>query len=379
MKTLSIEHEGVLYRNPRPGYRAECAYLPNVVPVAEEELLCFYRLGQAFYSHDGKLAQLRSFDCGVTWQIEAPVWDPKDDDIRYSYAAPHGTRLADGTLLLVASRFDVTDPDQEMFNAKTGGVCLTEKVLFRSTDNGRTWSRPQVLDLPGAGLADVPSQVIELNNGELFLGCELWKGWTDIRPLHIRGLAVFSRDGGKTWRDRLDFLSASDTEKMYSHTRYTRMPDGRVLGLQWAQTIGGQENFDLHVTISDATGREWSYPQATGLPAQTSWGAALGNGVIAAAYTRREGMSPGVLVVLSEDEGNTWDLDNQVLVWDAIGQEFLGVDNRPEYPRSHDNIAFGKPNLARLHDGRLIASWWCTQACITHARYAILRVSATPC
>jgi hypothetical protein len=63
-----------------------------------------------------------------------------------------------------------------------------------------------------------------------------------------------------------------------------------------------------------------------------------------------------------------------VLAWDAVGQEWLGVSRRPAYPASHDNIAFGKPNLARLPGGDLVAAWWCTQACVTHARYARLRV-----
>lgn len=85
-------------------------------------------------------------------------------------------------------------------------------------------------------------------------------------------------------------------------------------------------------------------------------------------------MSPGVFVALSNNEGRTWSLEDQVQVWDAVGQEFLGVAHKPSYPASHDNIAFGKPNLARLPSGELIASWWCTQACITHIRYTRLRV-----
>jgi len=374
MNKLELETEGMLYRNPRPGYRAECAYLSNIVPLSDREVLCLFRLGQAFYSSDGRVAQLRSQDGGATWANEGLVWDPQDDPIAYSYTAPHGARLTDGTLLLVASRFDGSDPDREMFNPKTGGVQVTEKVLFRSEDGGRTWSEPHLLELPGQGLVDLPSQIIELNSGRLFLACEQWKGWDDARPLHIKGFAVFSDDRGRTWWSRLDFPSALDTEKMYSHTRYTRMLDGRLCGLQWTQRIGGQENLDLHLTVSDVTGTQWSWPRTTGIRAQTSWLADLGNGLVALAYTRREGMQPGILVALSEDDGKTWDLEHQVLVWDAVGQEYLGVEHKPEYPASHDNIAFGKPNLARLPDGSLICTWWCTQACVTHTRFAKLRL-----
>ena len=374
MKRLVLTQEGVLYRNPHPGHKAECAYLPNVLALSERELICFYRVGQAFYSIDGKFGQLRSTDGGVSWQQEGFVWDPKKDDKHLNYSAPHGTVLKDGTVLLLGQRTDCSESERLSFNQNTGGSAPREKFLFRSTDKGQTWSEPEVLELPDHGLADTPSQIIELNNGRWFLACELWKDWDDPKPLHIKGFAMFSDDRGRTWCDRLDLCSATDTEKMYSHSRYTRMLDGRILALQWTQQVGTGKDCELHLVVSDQTAAKWSYPQPTGIMGQTSWAADLGRGTIAAAYTQREGRKPGIMVVLSEDEGKTWDLDNQLMVWDAVGQEFLGVDHKPSYPASHDNIAFGKPNLTRLPDGTLICSWWCTQACVTHARFAKLGI-----
>ena len=374
MKRLRIVSESILYRNPHPGHHAVCAYLPNVVPISERELLCFYRLGQAFYSLDGRLAVLRSRDGGETWAEEGDLRDPQQESAPHSYSAPHGTLLRDGTLLLVAHRFRATQDQLFRFNPETGGLKPFELVLFRSADQGRTWSPPQVIEVGGGGVADAPSNVIELNAGSLFLALERWKSWDDPTPLHIKGSALFSRDAGRTWGEEIDFPSASDPFRMYSHSRYSRMLDGRVCALQWTQSIGGQENYPLHFVRSDTTGTRWEKPLATTIPAQTSWAADLGEGVLAAAYSVRERMKPGVLVTLSEDGGRTWDLENQVMVWDAVGQEFLGVDHKPEYPASHDNIAFGKPNLVRLPGGDLLASWWCTQAGITHIRCARLTV-----
>ena len=369
---IKLLSEGVLYRNPSPGIKAECAYLPNVVPLSETEVICFYRIGSAFYSADGRLAKLRSADGGETWATEGLVWDPANDPLTYSYTAPHATRLSDGTMVLVAQRWDRSDPEGLIFNPETGGTRPGEQVLFRSTDNGHTWSAPERLTLPVGGFADMPSQIIELKGGRWFLACEVWKDWDDTSPLHIKGFAVFSDDRGRTWTDRLDLPAATD--KMYSHSRYTQMLDGRIAVLQWAQVPGTAENLDLHFTASDETGTQWSEPRPTGLLGQTSWLADLGNGLLVATYSSREGMRPGESVVLSEDGGTTWDTDNQVMVWDAVGQEYLGVVHKPSYPASHDNIAFGKPNTARLPNGEIISSWWCTQACVTHARWARLRV-----
>lgn len=134
-----------------------------------------------------------------------------------------------------------------------------ENVLFRSTDSGRSWSAPEALDLSGDQIVDTPSQIIELDNGDWFLACERWK----------------------TWDDRNDLPSAGHPEKMFSHSRYTKMRDGGICVLQWAQSIGAAENFDLHFSRSDPTGREWTEPSPTGINAQTSWVADLGDGLLA--------------------------------------------------------------------------------------------------
>jgi hypothetical protein len=375
MARLELVHEGVLFRNPEPGHRALCAYLPNVVPLAGDELLCFFRLGQAFYSLDGRLARVRSMDGGRTWTDEGPLSGPARDQSSYTYTAPHGTRLRDGTVLLLAQRHRADDAEALRFNPVTGGMKATEPVLFRSVDGGVTWSPPEVLDLGQAGSIDTPSGVLELLDGGWFVACEVWKSWDDASPLHIRGFGLFSRDQGRTWGERIDFPSSTDSARMYSHSRYTQLRNGGIGALQWTQGIGGDENFDLHLVTSDPSARTWSQPRPTGIAAQTSWLADLGGDRMAAAYTVRHGMAPGIMVALSDDAGRTWDLDHQLMAWDAVGQEFLGVARKPDYPASHDNIAFGKPNLTRLPSGDLIVAWWCTQACVTHARYARLAVT----
>lgn len=374
MKRLRLVSGGILYRNPAPGYKAECAYLPNVLPLSDTEYICVVRIGSAFYSADGKLALLRTIDGGNTWIKESLVWDPRFDKTSYSYTAPHLSKLSNGSLILVARRWDSSDPELPIFNSETGGMRSSEVLLFRSHDNGKTWLPPEIIDLPGQGQVDVPSQIIEMRNGTWLMACELWKSWEDTNPLHVKGFAVFSNDEGKTWKDRLDFASSNDSQRMFSHSRYTKTLDGRVAALQWAQEIETAKDLKLHFTISDESGREWTQPTPTNIDAQTSWLADLGGGVFAATYTQRTGSNPGICVALSEDGSTTFDLANQVLVWDAVGQEFLGVSHKPSYPASHDNIAFGKPQTVRLPNGDFISSWWCTQACVTHSRFAKLTV-----
>jgi hypothetical protein len=78
------------------------------------------------------------------------------------------------------------------------------------------------------------------------------------------------------------------------------------------------------------------------------------------------------MALLSEDGGVTWDLENQIRLWDATGWTRIGHNSADKYPRSHDTIAFGAPTLMTTTGGDLYASWWCTYASLTHIRWARL-------
>ena len=60
MPKVKVLSDGILYRNENPGFKAEYAFLPNILPLSETEVLCFYRVGAAFYSVDGKMVRTTS-------------------------------------------------------------------------------------------------------------------------------------------------------------------------------------------------------------------------------------------------------------------------------------------------------------------------------
>ena len=93
-------------------------------------------------------------------------------------------------------------------------------------------------------------------------------------------------------------------------------------------------------------------------------------------YSHRENTEhPGIKVVLSEDWGKSYDLEEPLVVWDAYGKEALGVARSATYPSSHDAIAYGAPKITRLDERQAMASFWCTQGADSHCRWAKIRVS----
>lgn len=185
---------------------------------------------------------------------------------------------------------------------------------------------------------------------------------------------LFSTDEGRTWGDRVTIADGEADAVGYFHGRVVRLLDGRLFTLLWSRDERSGAFLPLHRVISDLEGERWSAPASTGLPGQTSWTVDLGGGRLVAAFTHREGGIPGIHAALSTDLGATWDLERSVILWDATGRETVGVASVNDYPQSHDVIAFGKPMAIGTSDGEVLVSYWCTEHCVTQARWARLRV-----
>ncbi|MSP13981.1 MAG: exo-alpha-sialidase [Chloroflexi bacterium] len=375
MLKLELTGSGILYRNPLPGHFAYNAYLPSAAALSQQELLAAFRRGAALYAPDSVMVQLRSLDGGRSWQDEGLIWDPRRDSGSYSYGPPCLTRLQDTSLVLVSYRADRSDPQTLMVNPETGGFLQVDTILMRSSDDGHTWSAPEMIRLPDGLVLDFSGGIVELADGSWFLAFDNGKGYDDPHPVEPIMMGLFSQDRGKTWGNLVTIAGGSSQDKGFWHGNVIRLQDGRLFTLLWAADKKSGEFLTIHRAFSDGHGRNWSTPEPTGIPGQTSWAADLGKGRMVVAYTRRESPFPGIVAALSADYGKTWDLDHRIQIWDASGQETIGVAAKDTYPQSHDAIAFGRPHATLAGEGEVFVTYWCTDSAVTQARWARLRLA----
>ena len=374
MAALTLVDGGVIYRNPDPGYRHMSALFPNPLELPGGELICAYNRGSALYAADLAFFLARSADGGTTWRSHDLITDRRGDDRPYSYHDPFLSRMRDGTLLIGAFRSDRSDPELPMFNEHTGGLRTVETILLRSTDDGRTWSAPEVVELPEGIVATPAAAVLELHDGRWFWPFDQWKGFDDAEPYQPRTLGLFSQDQGRTWGQMIAYADGAAVGKGFWHGKPIVLADGQLQTIYWAADMPTGANLTNHLCIGDPTGRRWSDPEPVNLPGQTSALVDMGGSRRCIVYTWREGGQPGIMAALSEDGGWIWDLHNQARLWDATGRDRLGVVALDAYPRSHDTIAFGAPAALRLANGDVFAAWWCMEAAIVHVRWARLRM-----
>jgi hypothetical protein len=123
-----------------------------------------------------------------------------------------------------------------------GGGADGDVVLYRSTDHGRTWGAPVVInDVPGAareglhGLAANGSGVVAV-------------AWLDLRTTGTRIYAALSRDHGATWSpDTLVYASPSGSVCECCHPSVAVADDGRI-AIMFRNQVDGHR--DLYVVES---------------------------------------------------------------------------------------------------------------------------------
>ena len=156
---------------------------------------------------------------------------------------------------VVAIDTDLDDRDPSVACLKDGTLLLNwftvqknqaAVMLARSTDNGKTWSEPVQLKLDSPYSFACSSPVRQLADGSLILGlyCE------DEKAKKTFGATVRSNDGGKTWKD-LAYIGEKADIYLDAETDVVPLKDGKLLAALRSSKV------DMHYAVSEDSGKTW--------------------------------------------------------------------------------------------------------------------------
>jgi sialidase-1 len=288
---------------------------------------------------------MRSSDGGRNWSLPQEVYNSETDDRDASLRT-----MPDGTIVLTS--FSTTDWVSSVISGEfCAGRAIPERWLsqwrgivermgltkeelkrpwlLRSEDGGRTWGPPVDTPVgqhagPGA-LAD--GRLIYIGTGLLELA-EPIQAWE-------------STDKGDTWEVVGEIPRTPDLPEkiLLIENHLVEASPGRLIALFRSEGCDWDDQY-MYQSNSDDAGRTWSV--AAKLPV---WGypphlLKLSSGAILCSYSYRHD-PPSIRAMLSYDEGETWDYENMMILYDL--------------PYVHD---FGYPVTTELAPGEMVTVWY---------------------
>lgn len=346
MSVIEIIEHLTIYENPIPNLVSRHAYFPGLVKLPSGDLLALFPIGEAFESLMTMFVS-RSHDQGKTWTLEGPMYK----GFKLGPGSLKPTVLNDGTLIALGYGFYRDNP--EVFvNPETGGLPKGANYVSFSSDEGRTWSRPEIIHLSRPEVIEVPSRCIELSNGDLIATGATFPMWDGTRPSGRIGVVLRSKNRGKTWDDKTIFYKSSNGNISSYETGSCQMSDGRIVTMIWCLDEVAGKNLTNHVVVSHNNGITWSQPIDTGIPGQSSNVIYLRDNLLLTIHCYREG-DVGLYVNLVDFTGDKWRILARTKIWAKVPSGHIG-----SLADMGTGLKFGQASLLQMDNGDFLTTHW---------------------
>lgn len=212
-----------------------------------------------------------------------------------------------------------------------------------SRDNGATWDETVKIDTSPYIRGYSPRPPTELADGTLLLALGSELGTGPIAPLMPGGEAkpaypvyvVHSSDRGRSWGRPVVAATPEPPWHFVGEPTILALPSGKIIVMSREQPT-----YELHQCDSYDGGVTWTPVRNTGIWGCPAHLVLLRDGRILCIYGHRRPPF-GIRACLSDDEGQTWDYANELIIRDDL-----------------KNTNLGYPTAVEEDDGRIFAAYY---------------------
>ncbi len=356
----------MVYRNPSPHLRSVVAYHPSLSLLSNEEFLATFDIGQAVEAFDYHTVVARSTDRGKTWELEGPLLKDVPPLTTHSVRT---SRSGDGSIIGFGGFYRRT-PEVDLVNRQTFGLVPVDLFTVGSTDDGRTWTSPRMVEPPLVGPSwEICHSIVETGNGRWIAPTSTWRSWDGNDYPGDRAVVLISDDRAGSWSNCGITFDGRKTQLSYLEQSVVNLNDEALLAVSWVYDLETGNTKPSVYSISRDRGATFTEPRLTGFESQTCKVLRLFDGRLLCVH--RSNDRPGLWATLARLEGDNWMNLTDAPLWQGAESGMKGTGNSAD---ELSGLRFGHPSLRQTSDEEVLILFWCQEQCLTNIRWIKLRL-----
>ena len=364
---MRIVDSGIISRKKNIG-----AYKPTITPLEDGTWIACQDAGKTISDPDRIIETLISYDFGKNWQNNGSIHKNHSEKLDWSYSGSQIYQTSNNNLFMRANR---GEPNKiEIFDPKTKSTQSIELILYWSSDLGKSWSEPSVINIPELPYdqftRNSAGRILKINNDTYMYPLETGKPGDYEGELDQKAVILFSYDQGKSWKDFTVIADDPTGEHLYWDQTGTILNNGDIYVMFWVHNLNKFEDLTNHYVISKDMGKTWSKPQPTNIQGQACAPIALNDGSVATLYTKRHGKQ-GIYLAMTNDLKN-YDIENEIQIFDAGDEAVLGTPIEGNVFSINLAQGFGRPGGTVLKNGQVLLYYWGTKNGIAQSMWTIV-------
>jgi hypothetical protein len=343
--------------NMRGGKRSHC--FTSLCRLPGGRVLATFRRGSDKESADGNCLVASSVDGGRHWQVISDSFRPAFTGVPGEVRAAELVPLSDGTLLAFLTWLHRSG-GRPLYDSEGDHVAPCRIIQARSRDGGATWSGYEVLDTSPWNYPVLAGSPIRVPRRGWLVPIERQEPEREGGPSLHSAHALLAADGGAF--DQVIDVARDPADRLFFYDqRQAVCPrTGRPVAAFWTYDRVSRKDLEIHLSWGDPETLTWEPPFSTGIRGQIAVPVPLPDGRLGLFYVHRH--PPGSLrLVMSPDEGRTWDLSKELVVYASGGPKERGMGDREDLSGFWEDMVkwtFGHPAAVLLEDDLVLLAYY---------------------
>lgn len=307
-----------------------------------KRLFSSFRNGTTKESPDGN-GVIAESENGTEWRILFSGFQTVFDGIQGEIKAVELSEKLDGNLFAFLSWFDRTK-GSKLYNPSSDTILPARIILVDSYDMGKTWENYRTIDIGDLQGPALTGPVVKVPDGYLVFFEKYGPEQPSGPSLHA-ACALFSKDG--IIFDRIITVARHPENKIFYWDQRNAydVDSGKIISMFWTYDRENEKDIDIHIAYGNPDTLTWTVPQSTGIQGQIAMPIPLTEGRLLCFYVHRH--HPGSMrLVMSYDKGKTWDIANEMVIYENQEIKEKGVSGESSYAEYWEDMgtwSFGHP------------------------------------